>query len=130
MKHLVPNLVFISAELSDRSAAFNEVMTDILREHLTKTKQTKLWFQCQGSYLGRSEISFGVMTDDVGLMTAFAHAYQQESILVRYTDGSCSLVMTKTGENIYLGQWSEITEAQALRRDSYTKRGNQYYAAV
>lgn len=131
MKHLVPNLIFVSAELADQSDLSNEIMTEVLRKHLGNVPQTRLWFQCTGAYLGRTEISFGVMTDNVQLMLAIAMAYQQESILVRCTDGSCYLIFTNDQHNwSYLGQWSEISEAQALRRDAYTKRGNQYFAAI
>lgn len=130
MKHLVPQIIFLSAEQKDKSDAMNEVMTDVLARHLAATKQTQLWFGCTGSYLGRQEQSFGVITEDLELMLSFADAYNQESVLVRYQDGTCALVFVGSRETVYLGQWKEITEAQALSRDAWTKRGQQYFAAV
>ena len=124
--------VILSAELSHLT----------LEENNTRTNQLELMLKhsgfkpvlMKGVYKGSSEISFFVPTervDDIERLEFIAFdRFQQESILVQYSDGHSRLHFPNHIE--YIGKVREITKEVALTKDCYTfyPKLNKYYAAV
>ena len=124
--------VLLSAELSHLT----------LEENNTRTNQLELMLKhhgfkpvlMKGVYKGSSEISFFVpMThvDDIVHLEFIAFdRFQQESILVQYSDGHSRLHYPNHVE--YIGKVREVTKDIALTKDAYTfyPKLGKYYAAV
>ena len=124
--------VLLSAELSHLT----------LEENNTRTNQLELMLKhhgfkpvlMKGVYKGSSEISFFVpMThvDDIVHLEFIAFdRFQQESILVQYSDGHSRLHYPNHVE--YIGKVREVTKDTALTKDAYTfyPKLGKYYAAV
>ena len=124
--------VILSAELSHLT----------LEENNTRTNQLELMLKhsgfkpvlMKGVYKGSSEISFFVPTervDDIERLEFIAFdRFQQESILVQYSDGHSRLHYPNHVE--YIGKIREITKDVALTKDCYTfyPKLNKYYATV
>lgn len=124
--------VLLSAELSHLT----------LEENNTRTNQLELMLRhsgfkpvlMKGVYKGSSEISFFVPTeriDDIERLEFIAFdRFQQESILVQYSDGHSRLHYPNHVEHI--GKVREISKEVALTKDCYTfyPKLNKYYATV
>ena len=124
--------VILSAELSHLT----------LEENNTRTNQLELMLRhsgfkpvlMKGVYKGSSEISFFVPTeriDDIERLEFIAFdRFQQESILVQYSDGHSRLHYPNHVEHI--GKVREITKDVALTKDCYTfyPKLGKYYAAI
>ena len=124
--------VLLSAELSHLT----------LEENNTRTNQLELMLRhsgfkpvlMKGVYKGSSEISFFVPTtriDDIERLEFIAFdRFQQESILVQYSDGHSRLHYPNHIEHI--GKIREVSKDVALTKDCYTfyPKLNKYYATV
>ena len=124
--------VLLSAELSHLT----------LEENNTRTNQLELMLRhsgfkpvlMKGVYKGSSEISFFVpitRIDDIERLEFIAFdRFQQESILVQYSDGHSRLHYPNHIEHI--SKIREVSEEVALTKDCYTfyPELNKYYAAV
>ena len=124
--------VILSAELSHLT----------LEENNTRTNQLELMLRhssfkpvlMKGVYKGSSEISFFVpvtRNDDIERLEFIAFdRFQQESILVQYSDGHSRLHYPNYIEHI--GKVREITKEVALTKDCYTfyPKLGKYYATV
>lgn len=124
--------VLLSAELSHLT----------LEENNTRTNQLELMLKhsgfkpvlMKGVYKGSSEISFFVpvtRNDDIERLEFIAFdRFQQESILVQYSDGHSRLHYPNHIE--YIGKVREITEHEALTLGNYTyyPKQRRYYAAI
>ena len=124
--------VLLSAELSHLT----------LEENNTRTNQLELMLKhsgfkpvlMKGVYKGSSEISFFVpvtRNDDIERLEFIAFdRFQQESILVQYSDGHSRLHYPNHVE--YIGKIREVTRPQAFESDCYTfyPKLGKYYAAV
>ena len=124
--------VLLSAELSHLT----------VEENNTRTNQLKLMLKhsgfkpvlMKGVYKGSSEISFFVpitRIDDIERLEFIAFdRFQQESILVQYSDGHSRLHYPNHIEHI--GKIREINKEIALTKDNYTfyPKLNKYYAVV
>lgn len=103
MRHLVPRLGFVSAELS-RLGLRRNVERDLeLRELIGDRPH----FRVSGHYGGHSEQSYALF--DVDLAFALAKQFDQECILIREVDGSCYLKYCYCGSEEFMGRWSECT---------------------
>ena len=112
--------VILSAELSHLT----------LEENNTRTNQLELMLRhsgfkpvlMKGVYKGSSEISFFVpitRIDDIERLEFIAFdRFQQESILVQYSDGHSRLHYPNHIEHI--GKIREVSEEIALTKDAYT----------
>ena len=124
--------VLLSAELSHLSPEENNTRTNqlelMLKHHGFKPVLMK------GVYKGSSEISFFVpMThvDDIVHLEFIAFdRFQQESILVQYSDGHSRLHYPNHVE--YIGKVREVTKNVAETKDAYTfyPKLGKYYAAI
>ena len=125
--------VLLSAELSHLSPEENNTRTNqlesMLKHHGFKPVLMK------GVYKGSSEISFYVpMThtenDVIHLECIAFDRFQQESILVQYSDGHSRLHYPNHVE--YIGKVREVTKDVALTKDAFTfyPKLGKYYAAV
>jgi len=124
--------VILSAELSHLT----------LEENNTRTNQLELMLRhsgfkpvlMKGVYKGSSEISFFVpviRNDDIERLEFIAFdRFNQESILVQYSDGHSRLHYPNHIEHI--GKVREISKEVALTKDCYTfyPELNKYYATV
>ena len=124
--------VLLSAELSHLT----------LEENNTRTNQLELMLRhsgfkpvlMKGVYKGSSEISFFVpvtRNDDIERLEFIAFdRFNQESILVQYSDGHSRLHYPNHIE--YIGKVREITEHEALTLGNYTyyPKQRRYYAAI
>jgi len=124
--------VILSAELSHLT----------LEENNTRTNQLELMLRhsgfkpvlMKGVYKGSSEISFFVpviRNDDIERLEFIAFdRFNQESILVQYSDGHSRLHYPNHIEHI--GKVREITKQEAFKRDAYTfyPKLGKYYATV
>ena len=122
--------VLLSAELSHLT----------LEENNTRTNQLELMLRhlgfkpvlMKGVYKGSSEISFFVPVsriDDIERLEFIAFdRFQQESILVQYSDGHSRLHFPYHVEHI--GKIREVSEETALTKDCYTfyPKLGKYYA--
>jgi len=124
--------VLLSAELSHLTPQENEIRTNQLQLMLTKLgfKPTEMI----GRYEGDQETSFFVpitRVDDIERLEFIAFdRFQQESILVQYSDGHSRLHYPNYIEHI--GKVREITKQEAFKRDAYTfyPKLGKYYATV
>ena len=124
--------VILSAELSHLTPQENEIRTNQLQLMLTKLgfKPTEMI----GRYKGDQETSFFVPTtrnDDIERLEFIAFdRFNQESILVQYSDGHSRLHYPNYIEHI--GKVREITRQEAFKRDAYTfyPKLGKYYAAI
>jgi len=124
--------VLLSAELSHLT----------LEENNTRTNQLELMLKqsgfkpvlMKGVYKGSSETSFFVpvtRNDDIERLEFIAFdRFQQESILVQYSDGHSRLHYPNHIK--YIGKVREITKQEAVKRDAYTfnPKLGKYYAVV
>ena len=124
--------VLLSAELSHLT----------FEENNTRTNQLELMLQhsgfkpvlMKGVYKGSSEISFFVpitRNDDIERLEFIAFdRFQQESILVQYSDGHSRLHYPNHIEHI--GKVREVTKDVALTKDAFTfyPKLGKYYAAI
>lgn len=124
--------VLLSAELSHLTPEENNTRTNQLELMLRHSGFKPVLMK--GVYKGSSEISFFVPTeriDDIERLEFIAFdRFQQESILVQYSDGHSRLHYPNHVE--YIGKVREITKEVALTKDCYTfypKQG-KYYAAI
>lgn len=85
MRHLVPRLGFVSAELSRLG----------LRRNVERDLEL------------RELIAYALF--DVDLAFALAKQFDQECILIREADGSCYLKYCYCGSEEFMGRWSECT---------------------
>ena len=122
--------VLLSAELSGLTASENQTRSNQLVLMLTK-----LGFKpvaMQGVYKGSSETSFFVpitRIDDIERLEFIAFdRFQQESILVQYSDGHSRLHYPNHIEHI--GKIREVSKDIALTKDAYTfyPQLGKYYA--
>ena len=124
--------VLISAELSHLTPEENNTRTNQLELMLKHSGFKPVLMK--GVYKGSSEISFFVPTtriDDIERLEFIAFdRFQQESILVQYSDGHSRLHFPDHIE--YLGKLREVTIPKAFSGDSYTfyPRLGKYYAVV
>ena len=124
--------VILSAELSGLSDTENIIRTNQLKLMLTKLGFNPVYMR--GVYKGSSEISFFVpviRNDDIERLEFIAFdRFQQESILVQYSDGHSRLHYPNHIE--YIGKVREVTEHEALTLGNYTfyPKQRRYYAAV
>ena len=124
--------VILSAELSHLTPQENEIRTNQLQLMLTKLgfKPTEMI----GRYKGDQETSFFVpitRNDDIERLEFIAFdLFNQESILVQYSDGHSRLHYPNYIEHI--GKVREITRQEAFKRDAYTfyPKLGKYYAAI
>tara|TARA_Y100000114_G_scaffold104558_1_gene97786 strand:+ start:81 stop:503 length:423 start_codon:yes stop_codon:yes gene_type:complete len=133
--------VLISAELSHLSPEENNTRTNqlelMLRHHGFKPVLMK------GVYKGSSEISFFVPIGIFSVGSSITHLddivhlefiafdrFQQESILVQYSDGHSRLHYPNHVEHI--GKVREVTKDVALTKDAYTfyPKLGKYYATI
>jgi len=124
--------VLLSAELSHLT----------LEENNTRTNQLELMLKqsgfkpvlMKGVYKGSSETSFFVpvtRNDDIERLEFIAFdRFQQESILVQYSDGHSRLHYPNHIK--YIGKVREIPKQEAVKRDAYTfnPKLGKYYAVV
>lgn len=82
-----------------------------------------------GSYKGIEERSYMVPMSEHGTALRVAREHNQESILTRYSDGSVYLYYLDTSEQVYLGTFHAVSEAEAKAQDAWTYRPdlNQFY---
>jgi hypothetical protein len=124
MKAIIPETVFISAQLdnydSDSNSLRNEALYSILEDLGCRFQQT------HGYYKGSSELSFMVIlepnkgfTEKFFANIAFEN-FGQESILYRDNTKTGYLLYNKGKGAEKLGKIVEITEKQAKSRDNYT----------
>ena len=124
--------VLISAELSHLTPEENNTRTNQLELMLKHSGFKPVLMK--GVYKGSSEISFFVPTtrnDDIERLEFIAFdRFQQESILVQYSDGHSRLHYPNHIE--YLGKLREVPIPKAFSGDSYTfyPRLGKYYAVV
>ena len=124
--------VILSAELSGLSDTENIIRTNQLKLMLTKLGFNPVYMR--GVYKGVSEISFFVpitRVDDIERLEFIAFdRFNQESILVQYSDGHSRLHYPDHIEHI--GKVREITKQEAFKRDAYTfyPKLGKYYATV
>ena len=133
--------VLLSAELSGLTASENEIRTNQLKLMLTKLGFKPV--EMIGRYKGDQETSFFVpitRVDDRGLISGNHNSnllefiafeqFNQESILVQYSDGHSRLHYPNHVEHI--GKVREITKQEAFKRDAYTfyPKLGKYYATV
>ena len=124
--------VLLSAELSHLTPQENEIRTNQLQLMLTKLGFKPVFMV--GRYQGEQENSFFVPVtriDDIERLEFIAFdRFQQESILVQYSDGHSRLHFPNHVEHI--GKVREVTKQEAFKRDAYTfyPKLGKYYAAV
>ena len=124
--------VLLSAELSHLSPEENNTRTNQLELMLRHNGFKPVLMK--GVYKGSSEISFFVpMThvDDIVRLEFIAFdRFQQESILVQYSDGHSRLHYPNHVEHI--GKVREVTKDVALTKDAYTfyPKLGKYYATI
>ena len=124
--------VILSAELSGLTASENEIRTNQLQLMLTKLGFKPVFMI--GRYKGDQENSFFVpitRVDDIERLEFIAFdRFNQESILVQYSDGHSRLHYPNHIEHI--GKVREITKQEAFKRDAYTfyPKLGKYYAAI
>jgi len=133
--------VILSAELSHLTPQENEIRTNQLQLMLTKLgfKPTEMI----GCYKGDQENSFFVpitRVDDRGLLSGNHNSnllefiafeqFNQESILVQYSDGHSRLHYPDHVE--YIGKVREVSEEVASTKDAFTfyPKLGKYYATV
>ena len=124
--------VILSAELSHLTVEENNTRTNQLELMLNKLGFKPVLMN--GVYKGSSEISFFVpvtRNDDIERLEFIAFdRFNQESILVQYSDGHSRLHYPNHIEHI--GKVREITKQEAFKRDAYTfyPKLGKYYAAI
>ena len=124
--------VLISAELSHLTLEENNTRTNQL-ELMLRHSGFKPVFMV-GRYKGDQENSFFVpvtRADDIERLEFIAFdRFQQESILVQYSDGHSRLHYPNHVEHI--GKVREITKQEAFKRDCYTfyPKLGKYYATI
>ena len=124
--------VLLSAELSHLTPNENNTRTNQLELMLRHSNFKPVLMK--GVYKGSSEISFFVpitRIDDIERLEFIAFdRFQQESILVQYSDGHSRLHYPNHIEHI--GKIREINKEIALTKDNYTfyTKLNKYYAVV
>ena len=124
--------VILSAELSGFTASENQTRSNQLALMLTKLGFKPVFMI--GRYKGEQENSFFVpitRVDDIERLEFIAFdRFQQESILVQYSDGHSRLHYPNHIEHI--GKVREITKQEAFKRDAYTfyPKLGKYYAAI
>ncbi len=124
--------VLLSAELSRLRLDENNTRTNQLKLMLTKLGFKPV--EMIGFYKGSSETSFFVpitRKDDIERLEFIAFdRFNQESILVQYSDGHSRLHYPNHIEHI--GKVREITKDVALTKDAYTfyPKLGKYYATV
>lgn len=131
MKTLLPRMVFISAERSDRSEIDNGLASVLLDTTLLRKKYQ--YISTIGCYKGGTEQSFGVICQapwSAGMLRLLAKDLDQESIMVREPDGSCWLVYCNGVKEEYIGQWTEVSKERARDLENYTIYHGRIYAAV
>lgn len=131
MRNLIGKMVMLSAYQSDKPLGVNmlaqvDLVKMLGRAGLSFTSAT-------GCYNGVLEESVAVCITgqvQVDWLIGVAASFGQESILIRFTDGSCYLHFPANGAQEYIGQWTQISEGKAKRSLAYSKKGNTYYAAI
>ena len=124
--------VLISAELSQLTNTENIIRTNQLKLMLEQSGFKPVYMK--GVYKGVGEISFFVpvtSNDDIERLEFIAFdRFNQESILVQYSDGHSRLHYPNHIEHI--GKVREITKQEAFKRDAYTfyPKLGKYYATV
>ena len=124
--------VLLSAELSHLRLDENNTRTNQLKLMLTKLGFKPV--EMIGFYKGSSETSFFVpitRVDDIERLEFIAFdRFNQESILVQYSDGHSRLHYPNHIEHI--GKVREITKDVALTKDAYTfyPKLGKYYAVA
>ena len=125
--------VLISAELSQFTNTENIIRTNQLKLMLEQSGFYPVYMK-KGVYKGSSEISFFVpisRKDDIERLEFIAFdRFNQESILVQYSDGHARLHYRDHIEHI--GKLRQVTKEVAEKKGSYTfypKQGT-YYATV
>ena len=124
--------VLISAELSQFTNTENIIRTNQLKLMLEQSGFKPVYMK--GVYKGSSEMSFFVpitRIDDIERLEFIAFdRFQQESILVQYSDGHSRLHYPNHVEHI--GKVREVTKDVALTKDSFTfyPKLGKYYATV
>ena len=124
--------VLISAELSQFTDSENIIRTNQLKLMLEQSGFKPVYMK--GVYKGVSEMSFFVpitRNDDIERLEFIAFdRFQQESILVQYSDGHSRLHFPNHVEHI--GKVREVSEEVALTKDAYTfyPKLGKYYATV
>ena len=124
--------VLISAELSQFTNTENIIRTNQLKLMLEQSGFKPVYMR--GVYKGSSEMSFFVpitRNDDIERLEFIAFdRFQQESILVQYSDGHSRLHYPNHVEHI--GKVREVTKEIAEKQDSFTfyPKLGKYYAAI
>jgi len=124
--------VLISAELSQLTNTENIIRTNQLKLMLEQSGFKPVYMR--GVYKGVVEMSFFVpitRNDDIERLEFIAFdRFQQESILVQYSDGHSRLHYPNHIEHI--GKVREVTKDVAEKQDSFTfyPKLGKYYAVV
>lgn len=122
-------LVIFSVEHKSLNPSDNVHHTEAIEEWM---KLNDIPFQrLVGMYKGDQEASFAVPGRFQRIIESIARDYEQESILVRDHDLSCTLVYLKDNSTQDLGQWQEVQFEELQYLDSYTieESTGRYFAA-
>lgn len=129
MKHLLPTMLFFSAHRSDRSPEQNLAAHNTLSQDLTNVHRA--FIGTVGCYAGVLEQSVGLVVSQTGIHSWVEYAARlgQESVLVRYPDGSCYLIFCADQSEAYVGQWTEVSAAKAMGSVAWTRLNGKWYIA-
>ena len=115
---------FVMIELNSNSQAIEQ---GYLRHRGLKVKSGL------GSYKNKQSITHLVTfrtIEDLQKIISIAREYHQESILVVDSNRTCDLIyMDPKISPVKLGNWTEITQYEASKSDSWTLLDNRYFVA-
>lgn len=120
----------ISAELATRSAKENATRTDDFETYLINNNIShKLMVGC---YKGTQEYVFLITGVDIKKAQWLSKSFSQEAFIYCNPTRETDLIDTVTGEAVYLGKMTEISEADAIKLGNWTKdlETGRYYAAT
>ena len=126
MRQQLPQIVILSAELSENTKDQNEHLTAKLACALGDMNMP--FKSVQGMYKGHKENSFLVIVRDfkeISLMNNLAWAYHQESILYCDQDRNAFLVYCDGTPADALGVFQKVDSVEGL--DAYTIDGDEYW---
>lgn len=117
---IVNTLIYISGYCDLYDEEDNKLNHEKMRSDLEEMKYNFL--EAEGSYEGVKEKSFVVVGDnnlDIYMLRELATNYNQESILVEYSDNRCELYFT-IGDIETIGKMKEVDENTALSNKDYS----------
>lgn len=129
------NIVIFSVYQDSLTPAENTRNTHTVFAMLSKLHQSfKL---IGGRYEGRSELAFILPVSAIEDAINIAKKYNQESILVRYSDKSTYLYTIKDisihdykVKEQYIGKWQEVSKKHAETLTAYSEWNGVYWAAL